>query len=288
MKLNSFDYVVTSSVMEACQFLAEHGKEAKILCGGTDVVIRIREGHWKPKYLVDIKRIPGLNEVSYDEKNGLTIGAAVTLNQLGRYDFIREKYPVLIEGAHVVGSLQVRNRATMVGNICNASPLADTAPSLLVYDAEVTIASVEGERVVSIHDFFTGPGKTVVQEGEMVTKVTLPPIENAEGDYYKHSRRKAVDLACIGVAVLVVGKDGNKIKEARIALGAVAPTPVRARTAEALLKDATVTPELLEQVKEAVAKDISPISDIRASKEHRIEIAQVLAKRGIQEALGLV
>lgn len=121
----------------------------------------------------------------------------------------------------------------------------------------------------------------------MVTKVTLPPIENAEGDYFKHARRKAVDLSSIGVAVLVVGKDGNKVKEVRIALGAVAPTPVRARTAEALLKDAIVTPELLEQVKEAVANDISPISDLRASKEHRIEIAKVLSKRGITETLGL-
>ncbi|AZR72666.1 hypothetical protein BBF96_04235 [Anoxybacter fermentans] len=286
MKLTNFEYVVPGSVQEACQFLSEHGTEAKILCGGTDVIVRMRDGYWKPKYVVDIKRISGLNKISYDETIGLTIGATVTLNQVAGSEIVQKYYPVLAEGAHVIGSLQVRNRGTLVGNICNASPLADTAPALLVYEAEVTIAGPEGERVVPISEFFTGPGKTVLKIGEMVTKVTVPPITDAVGRYFKHARRKAVDLSSVGVAVLVLGKDGDKVKEVRIALGAVAPTPVRAKNAEALLKDVTITPELLEKVKEAVVSDISPISDIRASKEYRTEISQILVKRGIEEILG--
>lgn len=287
MRIGNFEYVVPGSIKEACQFLVEHGADARIFNGGTDVVIRVRDGHWNPKYLVDIKRIPALKELAYDDVNGLTIGATVTLNQLGSLEAVHQYYPVLIEGAHVVGSLQVRNRGTLVGNICNASPLADTAPALLVYGADVTIANVDGERVVPIQEFFVGPGKTVVQPGEIVTKVTIPPVHNGEGKYFKHARRKAVDLSSVGVAVLVVGKDGNHVDEVRIALGAVAPTPVRAKHAEALLQNATVTPELLEQVKEAIGNDISPISDIRASKEFRLEISKVLTKRGIAEILGL-
>ncbi|MCK4257645.1 MAG: xanthine dehydrogenase family protein subunit M [Halanaerobiales bacterium] len=287
MKLAQFQYLVPKTVEEACQFLVEYGPGAIVLCGGTDVVVRMRDGVIKPEYLVDIKKIPELNKIHYDETVGLTIGATATLNEISNSEVVQKYYSVLSDGAHEIGSLQVRNRGTLVGNICNASPLADTAPALLVYNAKVKIQGIQGTRVVPIGEFFTGPGSTVLESGEIVTEVIIPPITDAEGKYFKHARRKAVDLSSIGVAVLVLGKNENEISEVRIALAAVAPTPVRAKNTEALLKNAKITPELLEKVKETVLTDISPISDIRASKEYRYEISSVLVKRGIEEILGM-
>ena len=284
MKLKQFEYLVPGTVFEACTLLQEYGAEAKILSGGTDIIVRMRDGHWKPQYLIDIKRIPALNLITYTAQEGLTIGATATLNEIAGSDIVQERYPVLAEGAHSVGSLQVRNRATLVGNICNASPLADTAPALLVYNATVTIASPAGERTLPIREFFTGPGTTVLQRGEIVTKIMLPPMANARGCYYKHARRKAVDLASVGVALLVPENPADGV---RIALGAVAPVPVRAEKTEALLNAQTITAAILPRVQETIFADISPISDIRSSKEYRYTIATVLIQRGLKEILGL-
>ena len=235
----------------------------------------------QPEYLVDIKAIPQLNRITYSEQDGLHIGATVTLNEISDSKVIQRNYPILAEACKTVGSYQVRNRATLVGNICNASPAADTAPPLLVLDAKVNIIGPTGEKTVPINQFFAGVKKNILKKGEIVTSITVPPIKGKwTGVYLKQGRRKEVDLATVGVAVLCV-RD-----EVRIALGAVAPVPVRAVKTEEFLKGKTIDEPLLEKAGKSALGEVSPISDIRSSQEYREEIIKVLVRRAILQAKG--
>lgn len=279
--MKEFEYFKPDSIDEIISILSRFGEKARILNGGTDLIVEMRDKIIQPEYLIDIKSIPQLSRIIYDERHGLNIGATVTLNEISDSKVVQKNYPILAEACKTVGSYQVRNRATLTGNICNASPAADTAPSLLVLEAKVNITGPSGEKTVPVNRFFTGVKKNILKKGEFVTSVTIPPIEDKWiGAYLKQGRKKDVDLATVGVAVLCV-RD-----EVRIALGAVAPIPVRAFKTEELLKGKTIDEPLLEKAGKSALTEVSPISDVRSSREYREDIIKVLVKRAILQAKG--
>ena len=274
--MKEFEYLKPNSIKETISILSQYGERAQILNGGTDLIVGMRDKILQPEYVVDIKTISHLNKITYNEQEGLTIGATATLNEILDSKVIRAHYPILAEACKTVGSYQVRNRATLVGNICNASPAADTAPPLLVLEAKVNIISLSGEKTVPLDQFFTGVKKNILKKGEIITSITIPPLkEKWFGVYLKQGRRKEVDLATVGVAVVGI-RD-----EIRIALGAVASIPVRALKTEELLRGKIIDEPLLEETAKSALAEVSPISDIRSSKEYREEIIKILIKRAI-------
>ena len=281
-KLGEFEYSQPTILQEAISLLEKYGEEAKILSGGTDLFVAMKEQGLTPKYLVDIKNIPDLEYIRYDEKEGLRIGALTTIKQIETSLLIREKFPPLAQAAKVLGSVQVRNRATIGGNLCNAAPSAETAPTLLVLNTNVKVAGSKGERTLPLEQFFLGPGLTVLQN-EILTEIMVPSLSaNIRGVYLKIGRRRAVDLALVGVAV-AVAMDGNKWKDVRIALGAVAPTPIRARRAEKLLEGKRTDAALMQEAGQIASEEASPISDVRASAWYRKELVKVLVQRALEQ-----
>ena len=279
--MRKFEYLKPDSIKETILILSQYGERARILNGGTDLIVGIRDKILQPEYVVDIKTIPHLNKITYNEQEGLTIGATVTLNEISDSKVVQRNYPILAEACKTVGSYLVRNRATLVGNICNASPAADTAPPLLVLDAKVNIVGSDGEKTVPLNQFFVGVKKNILKKEEVVISVTVPPLRDKwAGVYLKQGRRKDIDLATVGVAVVCV-RD-----EIRIALGAVAPIPVRVFKAEELLRGKIIDESLLEETAKSALAEVSPISDIRSSKEYRKEIVKVLIRRAILQAKG--
>ena len=261
---------------EACGLLREYGQEAKILAGGTDLLVRFRSGAATPQHVVNIKKIPGLGVVEI-AGGGVRIGAAVTMNEAEKALASIPSHRVLAEALHGIGSYQIRNRATVAGNLCNASPAADSVPALLVLEAMVEIAGPDGERAVAAADFCTGPGRTVLMPGEWVTGLKIPAVKpGAAGIYLKHSRRRMVDLATVGVAAIDAGTG------VRIALAAVAPRVFRAKMTEDLLRAEGLTEDSIVRAASLTARSAAPISDIRASREYRLHIVEVLTLRALR------
>jgi CO/xanthine dehydrogenase FAD-binding subunit len=284
--MKRFDYVKPKTLAEASAFMVEHDGEARLYAGGTDVLILMRGGFITPQYIVDIKEIPGLRDISFDETAGLTMGAAATLNAVASSPIIREKFGLLAKAAETVGSYQVRNRATIGGNICNASPSADTVPALLVLGAMAWVFGGGEEKAVPLDTFFTGPGETGLGPGNILTsiQVSLPPAGSAYR-YLKLGRVRAADLALVGVAVLGFPQADNPSGYGfRIALGAVAPTPIRVPEAEAVLAE-SVDEEAIEKAALAAKRTARPISDVRANAEYRSAMVRALTRRGIKEVL---
>ena len=273
--MKEFDYLQPKTVLEACQLRAQYGKRATVLNGGTDVVIQLRERLIAPDAVIDIKRIPGLNAITFDKTNGLVFGACVTAAALAADENVKRYYPFLADAAESIGSKQVRNRATCVGNIVNASPLCDTGTPLYVLGASMLLEGVNGKREVPITEFITFVRRTVLAEDEIVTGVRVPYFEGAKGVFAKVARRKEVDLSTICGTVLKVGD------EVRIALGAVAPTPVRLPKTEALLSGKPLTDALIEEAAKLARTEISPIDDVRASKLYRLDVSEVIVRNGL-------
>ncbi len=283
--LPKFDYVKPKTLKEAVDFLSLHGNEAKILAGGTDLLVLMRDEAVKPKYLVDIKAVKELNTISYEEDKGLTIGATVTLNEIIESDIIKERFGILHEATSSIADHEIRNRATLVGNICNASPAADTAPALLVLDAIVKVIGPEGERTIKIQDFFTGVKETSLKEEEFVKAVEIPnPPEGARGRYLKQQRIRSEDLAIVGVAALVTKNSAGK-RQVRIAFSSVAPTPIRIFEVEEMFEKDRPISELIDEAVSVVSKRLSPISDVRGSREYRAHLIEVLTRRVLKELL---
>ena len=286
MVLPKFEYLTAGTVEEASNLQVELGAGAKIMAGGTDIIPPMRDKVLKCDYIIDIKHIPGLEYIEYDEKEGLKIGALTKLYDIQTSKLVREKNPAVAQAAKYVASTQIRHKGTMVGNVVNASPSADTPPILIAMDADIVVYGHDHvERRVGAKDFFKGVKKTVLEPGDIVTGIVIPPLGDGEhAAYIKHSVRKAMDLAIVGVAAWVK-MDGSKVADARIALGAVATTPVRAPHAEAALIGNEITDELLEKVGLAAMEDCSPISDVRASAEYRHDMIRVFTKRSIKKAI---
>jgi CO/xanthine dehydrogenase FAD-binding subunit len=269
-------------MQEALALLSEQG--ACPVAGGTDLLIHIRAGIASPKHLVDLTGI-GLGYIR-KESSTIKIGATTTFEELLESDRICRDLPCLSQAARQVGAVQTRNLATIGGNLCSAVPSADSAPPLLAYDAQVKIAGRGGERVVALEQFFAGPKKNVLKADELLIEIQIPlPPPRTGAHFLKKGRRSAMTLAVANVAArLTLAEDGRTVEQARIALGAVAPTPRRAKQAEALLQGSAVSAVLIEHAASVAAGEIAPISDLRATADYRREVSRVLVQRALEQA----
>jgi len=285
--LRAFEYHAPTNLNEAIALLSAHGDNARPLAGGTDLVVQMKESATKfpmPSHIVSLLRVPELGGIEFSEDHGLRIGAGATMAEVAESPIIRERYTGIAEGAALVGSYQTMNMATAGGNLCNAAPSADIAPPLLAFEAEAVIAGPGGRRSVSLEEFFVAPGKTVLAADELLAEVRVPTPQAGTGSAYaRHTPRKQMDIAVVGVGVALTLADG-RIERARIALGAVAPTPVRARAAETALEGQSVWDELFARVAEIAAGECRPISDVRGSAEFRRHIVRVTTERLLHEA----
>ena len=280
-----FDYLEPHSLEEALGMLEEHGARARLVAGSTDFLVRWRTGVWRPEVVVCMQHVPELAGIDFNDDDGLSIGALATVQDIEQNPTVRARYPALAAGATAFAGVQVRNLATIVGNVCNASPAGDTLPALLAYDAQCRIVNPNGERWMALTEVFVGPGQTAVESGEIMTEIRLPtPPPNSGGLYIKHSPRGAMDISAVGAAsVMSLGSDGA-CASVRIALGAVAPTPIRAFGAEGRLVGQAPTDENIAESARLAAQSSSPIADVRSGAEYRREIAQVLTERTLRHA----
>jgi carbon-monoxide dehydrogenase medium subunit len=277
--MRRFDYTAPETLEDAIEALRSR-EGAMLLAGGTDLVVQMKESDRRVPVVVSLRRIPGLRGISWDPASGLRVGAGTLLADVAGHEVVRERYAAIADGAGVVGSVQTRNLGTIGGNVCNAAPSADTAPGLLVYDAVAHIAGAGGARRLPLREFFTGPGTTALQAGEIVTAFELPvPPERSGSVYQRHTPRKAMDIAVVGVACRVDLDSSGSIADAAIALGAVAPTPIRCPEAEALLRGERPSEALFERAAVAARDASRPISDVRGSAEFRRELVRVMTKR---------
>jgi carbon-monoxide dehydrogenase medium subunit len=277
--------VLPASVEECLRALAERGPDAKVVAGGTDLLPQLKNGMLRTGCVVDLSGVSALRQIARGNGSGLRIGAAVTARALERDPGVGAKYPAIAESGALVGSVQIRNLATLGGNLCNAAPSADMAPPLLALDAEAVIAGLEGTRRVPFASFFLGVRRTVLAPGELLVEIAVPdPGPHSGGNYVRHTPRRELDIAVVGVASQVTLSKGICAK-ARIALAAVAPTPVRAEAAERLLQGHPVTPDLIERAARAAVEAARPISDQRGSADFRRHLVQVLTRRTLTTAL---
>lgn len=284
-RLPRFEYITPKSLEEAVGFLSEHKKEARPIGGGTDLLLNMKRRATVPQYVVGLRNIPDLDQIRYEEGQGLRIGPMVTIHAVETSGLVMEKYPVLCQAASTLGSIQIRNLGTVVGNVCNALPSADMVPSLIALGAQVMIVNGGGGRTVGLEDFITNVGKTVLAPGELVGEIQIPePPPNSAGTYIKYAQRGAKALGICNVAALISRQDDTCV-EARICLGAVGQTPFRAVRAEAVLKGQPFTQVRVDEAGRLVSEEAKPRSSLlRGSAEYRKEMVGVLTRRALQGA----
>jgi len=284
-----FDLVAPDSIAGVLEALERFGADATVLAGGTDLAVQFRSGARSPRVVIWLGKVGELRRV-FEEDGRLTVGSTVTHSELAAHGALQGR-PVLARAAASVGSPQVRNAGTAGGNIANASPAADLAPALLVLDAEVRLASAGAERRLPLEDFIRGPGLTAARPNEIITGIALGPSSGSGSpgaffcDFAKVGLRNAVAIS-VASAAIAATLDGDRFGAVRIACGAVAPTPIRMRGAEALLRGQALTPELLGEVEAAVARECDPITDVRASADYRRRVAAVTVSRLVEAAWG--
>jgi CO/xanthine dehydrogenase FAD-binding subunit len=285
-RLPRFDYLEPHTIDEALSMLSQYKGRAKVMAGGTDILPKLKEREMKaPEVIIALKGIPDLDYIKYDEVGGLSLGALATIHAVETSPIVRERFGVLFQAAESMASVQVRNRGTIGGNLCNAVPSADTAPALLTLEASLKLTSQSGERIVNVEGFFTGPNETVLTAEEILQEIHVPNLPpHSKGRYLKLTPRRSMDLAIVGVAVVVMAEDGI-CNDIRIALGAVAPTPIRARRAEGMIRGQKLSDEVIEKAARIAAAECHPISDHRASAQYRCDMVEVLTKRAIQQAI---
>ena len=283
MSLPKFEYLIPTSLAEACALLAKHQGKAMVLAGGTDLVPQMKKRAATPEYLIGLKNIPKLDYIEFTKTGGLRIGALATLESILNSPVIKTNYPVLAEAIGRMATVQVRNLATLGGNLCNASPAADSGPPLLVLEAVMKLTGTKGERTVPLETFFKCPGQCTLEPGEILTEIQVPPPPAHSGAVFIKLSRTFVDLSQICAAALVIAKNGV-CQEARIALGAVAPTPMRAHKAEEVVRGKKLTTALLEQAGVTASTEARPISDVRSSAEYRVEMVKVLTRNALSQA----
>lgn len=286
LKLPKFDHLEAKTIEEACSLLAKYKGKARVIAGGTDLLVSMKGREISPQYIINIKAIPNLDGINYSRKDGLVIGAMTTLAAIESSPIIGERFPILSSAAHQTGSPHIRNIGTIGGNLCNAAPSADMAPSLIGLGAKAKIKGLKGERTVTVEQFFLGPGVSILKAGEILTKVQVPnPLPHTRGVYLKLPARTAIDIAVVGVAVVVtLDTKGINIADAKIVLGAVASTPIRARQAEDIIKGKALDDELIQKAAQAAADEAKPISDVRGSASYRKEMVKVLTNRALKQA----
>jgi len=280
--MKAFEYFAPRSLAEATEVLAKYQGEARTVAGGTDLLLKMKAGRLSPKAIVNIKRIPELRGLAFNSH--LTLGALTTLEEIKQSSIIRERYPALSDAAATMASVQIRNLATVGGNLCNAAPSADLAPILIALNAAARLAGIKGERRIPLEDFFTGPGTTVLAPGELLVSLEVPPPAGLSL-YLKHSPREHMDIAVVGVGLALQFQDG-RCDSARVVLGAVAPVPLRARRAEAELTGSPLTPERIDRAAKVAAEESRPIDDVRGSAWYRRRMVDVLTRRGLTALAG--
>ena len=282
-----FDFLEARNVRQAISLLERHGEDARLVAGSTDFLVRWRQGCWRPSHVVNLKGISSLSRVSYSSGNGLRLGTLATVQAIESHPQVRRRYQALAAGATSFAGVQVRNLATVGGNLCNASPAGDTLPALLAFDAQCTIAGSAGNRSLPLTEFFKGPGRTALEPGEILTELTLPtPLPNTGSLYIKHSPRGAMDIATVGIAsVISLEGDSRTCRDARIALGAVGPIPFRAKAAEEFLKGKALTQESLAEAASLAQEAATPIDDVRGTAAYREAMVGALTQRTLQYAL---
>ncbi len=276
-----FEYVEPQTIDEALQYLSEHKEKVKIIAGGTDLLVQMKIGKVSPPCLLSLSKISALRYVI--EESGLRMGPLTTFRELQMTPSISKRYTALFEATKAVSTAQIQTMGTLGGNLCNGSPAADSAPPLLVFRGKVKLMDAREERILSLEEFFIGPGKTALKAGEMLTEIELEEVNERTGSAFKKLGRVSADLSKVSIAVAIVRKD-DLCKECRIAVGAVAPVPMRARKSESILIGKKIERSLIEKVSHQVSQEISPIDDIRSTAWYRREVVKAMARETIQLA----
>ena len=284
--MKNFDYLEPTTVAEACALLKEHAGEAKIFAGGSHLTILMKQGLYQPKALINIKRITELKGITYDTKVGLSIGALVTHREVETSALVRQRFPVLCDAEREVANIRVRNMGTIGGNLASGEPLTDLSQIFIALDGKANITGHEGQRTIPIEELFIDFYTTSIAEDEILTQVVLPPLPARSGiDYIRFSSSSVVDKPLAGVAVrLTLDSDSETIHAARMVLGCVGATPVRACNAEALLSGKKLVPELAEEAGSIASQECSPTSDLRGSEQYKRAIVRTLVKRAAAKA----
>lgn len=285
--MHAFDYATPESVADAVVMLSDHGENACVLAGGTDLIVQLRENRRRTDLVVDVKKIAELNALSYNAATGLTIGAAVPCYRIYGDAEIAAAYPGLMDAAKLVGGTGIQGRASLGGNLCNASPAGDTIPPMIVLGGEAEIAGPAGTRNVAVEDFCTAPGRTVLADGEFLVSLRFPaPAPNSGAYYRRFIPRNEMDIAVVGVgASVVLSGDGSTFVSARVAIGAVAPTPLFVSEAGAALAGQPVSDESIRRAADIARDAARPISDMRGTAEYRKHLTSVLTRRVLQGAV---
>jgi len=283
----AFDYIAPKNIDEAISLLASQNGIAKILCGGTDLLVQLREGRRKAGLVVDVKNISELTQITFDSQNGLRIGAAAACHDICSDPNVSKHYAGLIDGVRLIGGIQIQSRASVGGNLCNASPAADSIPALIVHNAACNITGQGGSRTLPAEEFCIAPGQNVLKAGELLMSISVPvPQKNFGASYLRFIPRNEMDIAEVGAgASVVLDDEGKRFVSARIALGAVAPTPLFAPEAGAFLAGKDVTRANIKEAARMAQSVARPITDLRGTAEHRKHLCAVLVERALIKAI---
>jgi carbon-monoxide dehydrogenase medium subunit len=283
MRVPQFDYFAPQNLEEACSFYAAHPRGVAILAGGTDLLVKMKMRRVVPQYLLNLKTIPGLDAIRYREGDGLRIGALATIQAIKNSALVRRRCAVLAQAAAVESSVQIRNVATLGGNIANASPAADAPLALLTAGASVVVVGIGGERVIPLQDFTVGPGRTVLEVGELIKEIFVPPAAPATGvAYRKHSLRRT-DIAIVAVSIVLTIADG-RCTGIKVGLGSVAPTIIRAPRCEEVVQGKRIDEELADVMAREAVATAKPISDVRSTAEYRSRAIFELSRSALLQA----
>lgn len=284
-EIPAFEYIRPATLMDASRFLSQHAGEARPLLGGTDIFVRMRDGAWRDQYLVDVKHLEGADELSFKPGSGLTIGAGVSMNRVIAFPEVQQFYPLLVEACRSVASYQLRTRATIVGNICNASPAGDTIGACIALDGVLTVHSENGLRQVSLSNFFVGPGKTILKPGEIAISLHFPPpTPGSAGAYIKLGRNNWSDLSIVGITALCKPDPATASGYSfRIGLASVAPIPLVATTAQEYLAGIPLGPESFKEAARLAQEACSPIDDVRGSARYRKAMVYQLTVNALEK-----
>jgi len=279
--IQDFEYLEPKTIEEAAQYLAKHGEKARVISGGTDLLVKMKMGELHPRILINISRIPALRYLI--EEKGFRLGALTSFRDLEKSRAIKERCTALFEAARSVSSVQIKTMGTVGGNLCHGSPAADSAPPLIVLGGKVKLVENGSERILPVEDFFVGPGQTVLSPKEILVEIWIPESAVRMGSSFLKMGRVAADLSKVSVAVAMV-REGDVCRDCRIAMGAVAKIPLRTKEGEAILNGKRVTEVLIERASQEVSKEIRPITDLRSTAWYRKEVAKVMTRNAIRTA----
>ena len=281
------DFAAPKTLSEALELMASHGDRARVIAGGTDILVQLRGGRRSADLLVDVKAIPELNEISYSPQNGLVLGAAIPCYRIYQNQAVASAYPGLMDAASLIGGIQIQGRATIGGNICNAAPSGDSIPPVIVLGGVCHIAGPNGNRQIAAEEFCTAPGQNALQTGEILVSINLPPPQAHSGaNYLRFIPRNEMDIAVVGVGTsIVLDASGQNFVSARIALASVAPTPVLARDAGDSLAGKPVSEASIQEASEKAMADAKPINDMRGTIRQRVHLVGVMTRRTLNNAV---